>query len=49
MLFAFDPRRVGILLLGDRKPDDRWYKHAVPQADMLYEIYLEELRQDGKL
>lgn len=49
LLFAFDPRRVGILLMGDRKPDDGWYKHAVPRADRLYDLYLEELKNEGKL
>ncbi|MFQ5723706.1 MAG: type II toxin-antitoxin system RelE/ParE family toxin [Terriglobia bacterium] len=49
IFFAFDPRRVGILLMGGRKPDDRWYRHAVPRADKLYDIYLDELRREGKL
>ena len=49
VLFAFDPRRVGILLMGGRKPDDRWYRTAVPKADKLYDEYLEELRREGLL
>ncbi len=49
VLFAFDPRRVGILLLGGRKADQRWYKSAVPKADALYEEYLNELREEGLL
>src|ERR1700722_7876843 len=36
ILFAFDPRRTGILLLGGRKSDTKWYKTAVPTADKLY-------------
>ncbi|MGH9804199.1 MAG: type II toxin-antitoxin system RelE/ParE family toxin [Candidatus Acidiferrales bacterium] len=49
ILFAFDPRRIGILLTGGRKPDDRWYKSAVPKADKLYDDYLEELKREGHL
>lgn len=50
MLYAFDPRRVGILLLGgDKTGDDRWYEVNVPKADTLYEAYLEELREEGLL
>ena len=34
VLYAFDPRRVGILLLGgDKTGDIRWYEKYVPQAD----------------
>lgn len=57
VLFAFDPRRVGILLIGgDKSPDDpgspnwnRWYDRYVPIADDLYDIYLDELREEGLL
>ena len=45
--FAFDPRRVGILLLGGRKADKKWYKAAVAAADKIYKRYLEELKEDG--
>lgn len=47
ILFAWDPRRTAILLMGGRKPDNRWYKKAVPQADKLYERHLEELKREG--
>jgi len=50
VLYAFDPRRVGILLLGGMKAgDDRWYHRFVPIADRLYEEYLDELREEGLL
>lgn len=49
ILFAFDPRSVGILLVGGRKPDNRWYKKAVPAADKLYDTYIRELKQEGLL
>lgn len=49
VLFAFDPRREAILLLGGNKSGDwdAWYRHAVPEADRLYTEYLRELRQEG--
>jgi hypothetical protein len=40
MLYAFDPRRTAIILLGgDKTGDDRWYEVNVPIADRLYEIH----------
>lgn len=49
VLFAFDPRRTAILLLGGDKADlwQRWYTETVPMADTLYDEYLDELRRDG--
>lgn len=48
ILYAFDPRRVGILLLGgDKTGDDRWYDRAIPRADRLYDEHLAELRKGG--
>lgn len=49
VLFAFDPRRHAILLLGGDKSGQwrRWYRWAVPAADDLYDAHLEELRQEG--
>ena len=51
VLFRFDPRRTAILLLGGAKAGEwaQWYAHAVPEADQLYEVYLEELRKEGLL
>ena len=49
VIFAFNPLRVAILLMGGRKPDDRWYKRAVPAADRLYDKHLEELKEEGLL
>jgi hypothetical protein len=49
VLFAFDPRRQAILLLGGDKTGnwDAWYHEAVPEADRLYAVYLEDLQQEG--
>jgi hypothetical protein len=40
VLYAFDPRRVGILLIGGDKGNDRWYDIYVPVADRLYDEHL---------
>ncbi|HEV8553167.1 MAG TPA: type II toxin-antitoxin system RelE/ParE family toxin [Casimicrobiaceae bacterium] len=48
VLYAFDPRRSAILLLGgDKTGDDRWYETNVPVADRLYDEHLELLRKEG--
>lgn len=50
VLYAFDPRRSAILLLGgDKTGDDRWYVVNIPLADRLYDEHLDELRKDGLL
>ncbi len=44
ILYAFDPRRAAVLLLGgDKTGDDRWYDSAVPKAERLFVEYLREL------
>ena len=44
-LYAFDPRRSAILLIGgDKTGDDRWYDTHVPIADRLYDKHREQLR-----
>ena len=44
ILYAFDPRRVSILLIGSNKTgDDRWYDKMIPIADQLYEEHLIEI------
>lgn len=48
ILFAFDPRRCAILLIGgDKTGNDRWYATHVPIADRLYDEHLETLRNEG--
>ncbi len=48
VLYAFDTRRVAILLLGgDKTRNDRWYQEFVPKADQLYEPHLEVLHKEG--
>lgn len=47
-LYAFDPTRSAILLIGgDKTGDDRWYDVHVPVADRLYDEHIEQLRKEG--
>ena len=51
ILFAFDPRRTAILLIGGDKSGrwNAWYRDMIPVAERLYEEYLTELRKEGVL
>ncbi len=50
VLYAFDPRRVAILLVGGNKTgDDRWYATIIPIADKLYDDHLVMLRKERVL
>ena len=51
VLFAFDPRREAILLIGGDKTGrwTQWYEAMVPVADRIYDGYLEELRETGTI
>jgi hypothetical protein len=47
-LFAFDPRRQAILLIGgDKTGDERFYDRVIPLADRLYDKHLAELCEKG--
>jgi hypothetical protein len=48
ILYAFDPRRIAILLLGGNKVgNERWYEENIPKADKLYDELLKELKDEG--
>jgi hypothetical protein len=48
VLYAFDPRRVAILLIGGEKTgQDRWYEKFVRLADRLYDEQILELTREG--
>lgn len=50
VLYAFNPLRTALLLLGAMKGgDDRWYDENVPIADKLYDLHLRELEKEGLL
>lgn len=46
-LYAFDPRRMTILLIGgDKTGNNRWYDEYVPIADRLYDEHIEALKKE---
>jgi hypothetical protein len=51
MLFAFNPLRTAILLIGGDKTGrwEEWYETMVPIADDLYDEHLRELKREGAL
>lgn len=49
VLYAFDPKRAAILLIGgDKTGSDRWYEINVPLADRLYDEHLKELAEEAR-
>jgi hypothetical protein len=51
VLYAFDPRRCAIMLLGGDKTGswNAWYRAHIPIADELYKVHLETLEKEGLL
>lgn len=49
LLFIFDPRRTAVILLGGDKSGNfaGCYEDNVRAAEDLYDVYLEELEQEG--
>jgi len=46
VLYAFDPRRRAMLLIGgDKTGKPNWYEEYVPKADRIYSQHLEEIGQ----
>ncbi len=44
ILFAFDPRRVGYLILGGDKTGNKdWYRTFIPIAEQIYKQHLMEI------
>jgi len=49
VLYAFDPRRAAILLIGgDKTGNDRWYEEFVPLADRIFAQHLASFERGGK-
>ena len=48
-LFAFDPLRQAIVLVGGDKRDDwtGWYERNIPLADDLLDAHLNSLQEDS--
>jgi len=48
ILYAFDPRRIAILLIGGNKSGkDDWYETLIPLADKLYHEHLKTLAEEN--
>jgi hypothetical protein len=49
ILYAFDPRRAAILLIGgDKSGNPRWYQEYVPLADRLFDEHLKQIEREEK-
>lgn len=49
VLFAFDPRRRAILLLGgDKTGNARWYDENIPIADRLFDDHLRAIEHETR-
>ncbi|HEV2117738.1 MAG TPA: type II toxin-antitoxin system RelE/ParE family toxin [Terriglobales bacterium] len=47
VLYAFDPRRKAILLIGgDKTGSPNWYKQYVPRADELFDDHLAQIKRE---
>ena len=47
VLYAFDPRRTGVLLIGgDKTGNPRWYSEFVPKAEAIYTQHLHEIGEE---
>ena len=49
-LFAFDPRRRAVVLLGGDKTGDwkGWYKRNIGRADVIYDRHLRSIEKGGR-
>lgn len=47
ILYAFDPERKALLLIGGNKAGDkRWYKRMIPLAEAIFERHLQSLEKE---
>jgi hypothetical protein len=49
ILFAFDPKQQGVVILGgDKTGDKRWYKTNIPVAEKLYAEHIEKQKKEDE-
>ena len=49
ILFVFDPKQQGVIILGgDKTGDKRWYKTNIPIAEKLYAEHLEKQKEEDE-
>lgn len=47
VLYAFDPKRTAILLIGgDKAANPKWYQEFVPVADRLFDLHLKAVAKE---
>lgn len=47
VLYAFDPRRCAMLLIGgDKTGNSRWYREFIPKADAIFAQHLREIERE---
>jgi hypothetical protein len=47
ILFVFDPKQQGVIILGgDKSGDKRWYKKHIPIAEKLYAEHLKKQKKE---
>jgi hypothetical protein len=49
VFFAFDPRRMAVLLIGGDKAGKgkRFYRQMIPKADKIYDAHLRRIREES--
>lgn len=47
LFYIFDPRRIGMLLIGGIKQDKAFYRDYLPRAERIYAQLLRELQEEG--
>ncbi len=49
IVYAFDPKREALLLLGgDKGTEKRFYARAIPRAEQIWEEHLKDVAKEGK-
>ena len=49
VLYAFDPRRAALLLIGgDKTGNPKWYEEFVPLADRLFDEHLKRMAKENE-
>jgi hypothetical protein len=49
VLYAFDPRRTAMLLIGGDKTDNpKWYEEMVPVADEIFDEHLKAIEEESQ-
>jgi hypothetical protein len=48
LLYAFDPKRQALLLIGGNKAGDKqWYETMIPKAEAIFDKHLKKLQEEN--